>query len=266
MGEAKQFGADEWTTEEVLITVRAYPQPSAKYMETSCVAGVTMDGQLRRLHPVPDRFLARSDRFKKYDVLRLQVKRSDDPRPESRRVRLDAPFPKVGSIPTDGNWLERDRHVESFRAASIEGLIQQIDALGKDNAPSLALIRPTRIVSFQLKPKTESDWRREQQAKLAQVALFHMPMEPLEYIPCNFVYHFYCAGQDCRGHHMSVVDWEVAQSYRKWKQTYPDKWEWQMQQKYFQELPGKDLQFFVGTQKKWPKTWSIVGLYYPPRR
>ena len=45
-------------TERVLILCKTYPSPSAKYAETSCVAGMTEDGRLIRLYPVPFRLVA----------------------------------------------------------------------------------------------------------------------------------------------------------------------------------------------------------------
>ena len=41
--------------ERVLILAKTYPSPSAHHIETSCVAGITEAGQMRRLFPVPYR-------------------------------------------------------------------------------------------------------------------------------------------------------------------------------------------------------------------
>jgi hypothetical protein len=43
--------------ENILILCKTYPSPSAKYSETSCVAGMTEDGQLLRLYPIPFRMI-----------------------------------------------------------------------------------------------------------------------------------------------------------------------------------------------------------------
>ena len=52
------FGeVSDWTTEEILITVRATPEPSKGYGETSCVAGVTKSGKPIRLFPIEARTL-----------------------------------------------------------------------------------------------------------------------------------------------------------------------------------------------------------------
>ncbi|WP_245961234.1 hypothetical protein [Neopusillimonas maritima] len=39
--------------ERILILAKTYPSPSAQYVETSCVAGISQDGSMRRLYPVP---------------------------------------------------------------------------------------------------------------------------------------------------------------------------------------------------------------------
>jgi hypothetical protein len=52
-------------TERVLILCKTYPSPSAKYAETSCVAGMTEDGRLIRLYPVPFRLVSDDQQFKK---------------------------------------------------------------------------------------------------------------------------------------------------------------------------------------------------------
>ncbi len=254
---------EDWREEEILITVRAYPEPSERYIETSCVAGITRDGRIFRLHPIPDRLLASENRFRKYDVLRLRVKRSEDPRPESHRVDLDHGFPQVRHIGTKNAWAERNRWVEPFRARSIEEL--KVDDVRISR--SLALIRPRKIDRLEIKPKESDDWQEKQRAKLSRIS-FVMPerVEPLEFIPYRFSYHFQCDDDRCRGHRMSIVDWEVAQSYRKWREDYEEKWEEKFRQKYEEQLLKKDLQFFVGTMMKHPKSWIIIGLYYPPRQ
>ncbi len=51
----------------VLITVKTYPIPSAKYDELSCTAGVTEEGEFIRLYPINYRDLPWGQQFKKFD-------------------------------------------------------------------------------------------------------------------------------------------------------------------------------------------------------
>ncbi|MGY0201335.1 hypothetical protein [Leptothrix sp. BB-3] len=44
-------------SQRILILCKTYPSPSARYVETSCVAGMSEDGRLIRLFPVPFRLV-----------------------------------------------------------------------------------------------------------------------------------------------------------------------------------------------------------------
>lgn len=68
------------------------------------------------------------------------------------------------------------------------------------------------------------------------------------------------------GHSLSVIDWEVTESFRKWRRQYGEQgWHKAMMTKYWDQLVlERDLQFYVGTMQKHPTTWTIIGLYYPP--
>ena len=50
-------------TERALVLVKAFPQPSQKYEETVCCAGITPAGQVVRLYPVRYRRLKPEQRF-----------------------------------------------------------------------------------------------------------------------------------------------------------------------------------------------------------
>ena len=61
----------------VLITVKAAPNPSEKYGETVCVAGLRLDldaGGWVRLYPVNFRELDSDGKFRKYDVVSLTAR------------------------------------------------------------------------------------------------------------------------------------------------------------------------------------------------
>lgn len=47
----------ESQVERILILCKTYPSPSARYVETSCVAGISEAGELKRLYPVPFRLI-----------------------------------------------------------------------------------------------------------------------------------------------------------------------------------------------------------------
>lgn len=71
---------------DFVVTVKAYPAVGMKTGEAVCVAGVTAEGEPRwvRLFPVPFRDLPEAMQFKKWQRIKLQVRRPrNDPRPES---------------------------------------------------------------------------------------------------------------------------------------------------------------------------------------
>jgi len=77
---------EEWVEREAVVFVKAYPNPSSKYYETVCVAAVTEEEGLIRLYPVGFRSLPEDQRFKKYQRVRLRMRKHEkDSRPESYR-------------------------------------------------------------------------------------------------------------------------------------------------------------------------------------
>lgn len=47
--DAPVFGESPYTDTRVLVVVKTYPNPSQKYLETVCTAGITDDGRLIRM-------------------------------------------------------------------------------------------------------------------------------------------------------------------------------------------------------------------------
>src|SRR3989304_3335000 len=79
-------------TKQVLITVKAYPNPSKKYGETVCCAGIDLETACWiRLYPVPYRDLDSSQKFKKYTIIRVHCRKApDDTRVESYKIDSDS--------------------------------------------------------------------------------------------------------------------------------------------------------------------------------
>lgn len=262
-GAVVWFEPNDWHDEDILITVRAYPEPSKKYRETSCIAGICREGQPRRLYPIPHRLMSEENQFHKYDVVNLRVKRSDDPRPESHKVDLSRSFQRIEHVGTELAWAAREQWVAPLRANSME----EIEVTDPRVSRSLALVRPARVERLVIEPTSKDDWDPSKRAKLNQESMFlSRPSTLLEYIPYKFSYRFFCNDGRCKGHKLSVIDWEMLQSYRRWRDEYGSVWQEKFRQKYEGDLVGRDLQFFVGTMRQYPKSWIIIGLYYPPKR
>jgi len=93
----------------ILITVKAYPNPSKKYGETVCCAGVDLsNSQLVRLYPISYRDLDDKQKFKKYSIIEADCSpSSDDRRPESFWVKSDT-IKVIDWLDTEkGKWEKR---------------------------------------------------------------------------------------------------------------------------------------------------------------
>lgn len=253
----------QWERKRVLITVRTYPTPAQKGIEVSCTAGVTDDRRWIRLFPVPYRFLAPDQRFRKYQWIELNIlKASSDSRPESFHPDLDSIKIVSERLPTSGKWRSRKEFVDPLKSHCLCCLKAQRDRTG---APTVGLFKPERIVRLTIE-EDSAQWTADQLAKLRQHTLFdQMPTRELEKIPFKFKYEFTCPEANCPSHSLMCVDWELGESYRSWVRRYgATNWERYFRQRYEDEMIHKnDTHFYVGTVHQHPATWIIVGLFYP---
>ena len=251
-----------FTWEEILIIVKAYPNPSKKYVESSCTAGVTRTGEWLRLHPLPFRFLESERQFKKYEWIRTRIKKSSDPRPESHNIDIDSIEILPESLSTEHDWAQRIDFLNPLRRQSLEKIYAEQDATNI----SLAFFRPKRIDGLIIEPAASS-WTRGQLGALQQQQFFDKDKPlTLEKIPYDFKYRYICDDPKCRGHEQGILDWEIYQSYRKWRKEYGDKWEEKLRQRYEYDMQHRhDTHFIVGTMRGYPQSWIIIGLFYPPQ-
>ena len=92
------------------------------------------------------------------------------------------------------------------------------------------------------------------------------PRHLLEKVPYNFYYSFRCSHASCNSHRLSCTDWELEESYRKWRRNYGGNWEAKFRETYEARMIfGADTHFYVGTVRHHPNSWIIVGLFYPPK-
>jgi hypothetical protein len=248
---------NDFRTERIFLTVKAYPAISKKHGEASCMAGITKAGNWIRLYPVPFRDLADEQKFPKFSWIEARVKKSNDFRSESRSVDKES-FRILEHVPTDNGWSRRN-------AIILPKVVPASHAFrdNRDNkTDTLAIIRPSKIIGFEIEKTPDTDFLKQVQnlnAHQQQMDMFEEErLKPLELVPYSFRYIF----QDDMGaeHRMKIVDWEIYQLYRKYQ--YAD-WERAVRLKYEQELPKKELHFFIGTTHIYPKSWIIIGVYYP---
>ena len=108
----------------VLITVKTYPIPSAKYDELVCTAGVTETGEFIRLYPIRFRDLPFSKQYRKYQWIEVDAEKHTgrDTRKESYRPREDTLRPDGEPLDTKHNWAERAKYALAKRSPSMEAL------------------------------------------------------------------------------------------------------------------------------------------------
>lgn len=253
---------------KVLITVKTYPVPSAKYDELVCTAGVTEDGDFIRLYPINFRELPYSRQYRKYQWIEVDaVKHSrQDVRKESYRPDCDSLRMLGDPIPTKaGDWSERARHALKKKARSVEELREWQEHDGT----SLGVFQPRKVNDLIVTPDNE-DWKPEFKAALQQARLFEtrtVTLEPPRKVPFKFQYVFDCDDERCKGHRMMIEDWEVGALFWKLvdKGASHDEAAGKIRDKFLGELCGtdKDTHFFVGTVARHPKSWIVLGVFYP---
>jgi hypothetical protein len=260
--------------ERILILCKTYPSPSSKYAETSCVAGMTEDGRLIRLYPVPFRLISDDQQFKKWQWITTRLEKSrDDHRPESHRVFVD-------TIECDPEPLPAGKYGWPHRAQLLAKLpvfsdFAAVENFRLENNGTLALLRPARIIGLDIKKSDHSEWTESEKDKLIglqkQTALFDATEENtqirlLEKLPFDFHYRYEC---DVKGETFSyrhkLVDWEIGALYRKMRRNYGDDWESPFREKLEKELPSKDLMFLLGTIHRFPNQWLLISVIYPPK-
>ena len=264
-------GGTEKQKLKVLITVKTYPIPSAKYDELVCTAGVTETGDFVRLYPINFRDLPFSQQYKKYQWIEVvaQKHKGRDVRKESYRPDSDSIQILGEPIKSNpGNWSERARFALAKKARSMEDLHDRQNA----DRTSLGVFKPKKVHDLVVSAD-DPDWKPSFKAALQQARLWEtrtVSMEPPRKVPFKFQYQFECDGPRCKGHKMMIEDWEIGALF--WKLV--DKGLSQKQaaekarEKFLGELcdADKETHFFVGTILAHPKTWVVVGVFYPKRK
>jgi len=140
-----------FTTGDILIVVKTYPNPSKKYIESSCTVGLTREREWLRIYPVPFRMLQDSQQFKKYQWIRGRIKKSVDPRPESHKIDFDSIQLLDEILPATDGWAHRRAFLEPVKRESLEE-IQHEQELSNI---SLGFFRPKSIEELIIEPTSE---------------------------------------------------------------------------------------------------------------
>lgn len=247
----------------VLVTVKAYPNPSKKYNETVCVAGIDLESQKWiRLYPIPFRDLEDAKQFKKYNVIEVNVSKTiDDKRPESYKVDIST-IKIIDWYGTGNNWKIRKDVILPTLSNSFCEILQKSEKEDK----SLGIFKPKKVSFSYLKTKSKDEQKRE--SCYAQLSFYNPSKQVIEKIPYDFKYSFECASEaECPGHTLQIIDWEIGQAFRSWRKLYKDdltllkKIEEMWLLKMFSQK--NDSYFFVGNWKRFRNQFMILGVFYP---
>ncbi len=260
-------------TARVLITVKASPQPSAKYGDTVCVAGIRVDGgraEWVRLYPLAFRWMGVEQQFKKFDLIDVEVRReSKDSRPESYRPDIDS----IKIVKHLDDWKDRQPFME--RVARTSTCALSAAAAEHHDAPSLGMVTVKSVERLRVEPFGE--WSDAQKARIAAAAnlaplsLFgDATKTPPELKAPRFVarYEYYCTADGCPRHVGQILDWELtALQGRLRRETDADAIA-QIERKFLTQMfaPGRQTSFFMGNFEDARKrhSFSVLGVYYPP--
>ncbi len=259
--------------ERILILAKTYPSPSAKHVETSCVAGISQDGSMRRLYPVPFRMIEEGQKFKKWQWIDARIeKASKDHRPESHKLYVDTI--SCGEVIESKNawadrweWLDKIPSFHNF---------DEIEATRLADGLSLALLRPKRLLGLNITKARNPDWTDEEREKLMQEQMqgklfseaeARQQVKQLRKVPFDFHYRYLCDTQEGeKEHRHKLVDWEAGALFWNCQRSHGNGWEAPFRAKLEDDLGGQDLMFLMGNQHRFQDQWLIVSLFYPPRR
>ncbi len=250
-------------TKTVLITVKAYPNPSKKYGETVCCAGIDMTAKRWiRLYPIPFRDLDQSQKFRKYNIIKLKCQRANESRIESYRVDSET-IEIIDHLDTSKKWLRRKQIVLPLVSSSYCQILEDT-AQNK----SFAIFKPTHI-DFHCK-KTASESEQKRQSCYAQLSFFDKVKNAIEKIPFDFYYSFTCLNSpNCPSHKLPIMDWEIGQSYRSWRYRYKDQNTLldKIRERWLERMCSEknDVYFYVGNMKRFHDHFMVLGVFYPPK-
>lgn len=259
--------------ERILILAKTYPSPSAQYVETSCIAGITEHGAMRRLYPVPFRMIEEGQQFKKWQWIDVRVeKATKDHRRESHKIYVDT-ISCQDVLDTRREWAARWEWLDKIPSFQS---FQELAAARLTEGVTLGLVRPKAVLALEIQEARHADWTDEEKEKLTreqmQGDLFseadaRQQVRTLRKVPFDFYYRYRCDTADGeQDERHKIVDWEAGALYWNCRQRYREGWEGPFRAKLEGELIGKELMFLMGTIHRFPDQWLIVSLIYPPKR
>ncbi|HUS44881.1 MAG TPA: hypothetical protein VM219_02460 [Phycisphaerae bacterium] len=250
---------------KVLITVMTYPQPSRKYQETVCTAGITESGKWVRLYPIDYRYRPEHQKFRKWQWVEVALApwgHGTDQRPESREPELSTLRTLGEPLSTKGDWQERRTIIDGMPHYTVK----ELEALYESDRTSLGIVRPKRVLDLKVTP-VERDWPAKHKALWSQLRLFG-EQKPLRKIPYKFQYVFECEDSD-KPYKKMNEDWELGVLFLKEldKKGSEEEAIRSVRHNFLEVMcrEDRDTRFFVGTYHPYNE-WLVVGTFWPPKQ
>lgn len=240
----------------VLITVKASPEIGRTHGETVCVAGIRLDGEEYRwirLFPVQWNWFWKGE-HPKYQVIELEVDKHDkDQRPESYRPRLDTTA-VLDHLPAGKRRAEVLNRLPQYTMCDL------VAAKGWAR-PSLGFVVPREITGFIREDHTGDTAHAAKMNRAAQGSLLAQGAPNLEFSPFTFKLAYRCQSASCKGHEQSIVDWEISEAWRTWRQRYPADYLDRIEEKWLGLVDPERLPaLFVGNQHQAPQGFLVLGI------
>jgi len=215
-----------------------------------------------RLFPVPFRDMAFAQRFSKFDIIEVAATKASDPRPESYEPNVDT-IKIVGRIDSK-RAHERRRYMDPLMRPSMCGIRRERVAVGTSLGVVGLAGGPELLITEDRTP-----WEPDKQMIVDQPSMLMPTKKGLEKLPYRFQYRYVCADEpECAGHLQSIVDWEIAEAFRDWREQYGEAQALEkIKEKWTQRLwaPERDSSLFVGNQYKNPDGFLVLGVFWPPK-
>jgi len=261
----------QWMRRRLLIWGTTYPEFSRKYYETVCTGAIDAEtGRLIRIYPVTLRHL--ENRFRHYHWIEADIARNtSDRRPESYRINQGTIT--IGeSVPTTDAWLARREWV--LRPDNVHASVNALLAVEARDGTSLGLVRPGRILGVRARRRSQEErdeWIRHREAALAKRDLFvdvDAQTRDLVLPGVEYRLRFTCSDATCATEHdMAILDWGVyALSRRQFAARGAAQAERDViaQVERMLDLERRDPYLFLGNSLAHPRSFMVVGLFYPP--
>jgi hypothetical protein len=244
-----------WQQKRALIIGRASPEPSKTHLETVCTGGITEDGEVLRLYPIPLRYLQAGSQYKLWTWAKFDVQKNpSDKRKESYKVR-------DGSIEILGEITDKAERF-SFLEKAIFRDRETLDLRYREDWTSIGIVE-IEFVKFYAQAVSK-DWRKDK--PYMRQALLYTERKPLEQLPFQMRLKFRCKNNpECKTHESALIGWEYMEAFRQFRTRYPSP------EAAFDAIRNKLSSLFgdqrkrafalLGTHFKYP-AWMVAQLYF----